>query len=101
MILLQFPCFAWELFVFTKTIFRHLANLTLTFWDVLVYNGTNHRQILLSQGVRWVYLIFPLIPNMTFLYMVWPVGWTLSSFTMLFFYFPEIKRLKQKYPEAI
>lgn len=49
----------------------------------------------------WVYLIFPLIPNMTFLYLVWPVGWTLSIFTMLFFYFPEIKRLKQKYPEAI
>lgn len=49
----------------------------------------------------WVYLIFPLVPNMTFLYLVWPVGWTLSSFTMLFFYFPEIKRLKQNYPEAI
>lgn len=46
----------------------------------------------------WVYLIFPLIPNMTFLYLVWPVGWTLSIFTMLFFYFPKIRQLKEQYP---
>ncbi|MBQ9486125.1 MAG: MATE family efflux transporter, partial [Clostridia bacterium] len=25
----------------------------------------------------WVYLIFPLYRNLTFLYLVWPVGWTL------------------------
>lgn len=30
----------------------------------------------------WVYLIFPLCPNLTFLYTVWPVGWTLSIITL-------------------
>jgi len=41
----------------------------------------------------WVYLIFPLIPNMTFLYLVWPVGWTLSILTLLFVFFPTAKKL--------
>lgn len=41
----------------------------------------------------WVYLIFPLAPNLTFLYLVWPVGWSLSILTLLFFYIPEIKKL--------
>ena len=31
----------------------------------------------------WVYFIFPLCPNLTFLYAVWPVGWTLSIITLL------------------
>ena len=26
----------------------------------------------------WVYFVFPYCPNMTFLYLVWPIGWTLS-----------------------
>lgn len=41
----------------------------------------------------WVYLIFPLIPNMTFLYLVWPVGWMLSIITLLFVFFPTAKKL--------
>ena len=48
----------------------------------------------------WVYFVFPLYPNMTFLYLVWPLGWFLSIITALFFYFPELKRLKQIYPDA-
>lgn len=39
----------------------------------------------------WVYLIFPLCPNLTFLYLVWPVGWSLCIITLLFFYFPALK----------
>ena len=39
----------------------------------------------------WVYGIFPLLPNLTFLYLVWPIGWTLSALTLLFFYFPTLK----------
>jgi Na+-driven multidrug efflux pump len=39
----------------------------------------------------WVYLIFPLRPNLTFLYLVWPVGWSLSVITLLFFYIPTLK----------
>lgn len=41
----------------------------------------------------WVYLIFPLYPNLTFLYLVWPIGWVLSTLTLLCFYFPTVKRL--------
>lgn len=31
----------------------------------------------------WVYAIFPLVPNLQFLYLVWPVGWVLSIVTLL------------------
>ncbi len=41
----------------------------------------------------WVYLIFPLVPNLTFLYLVWPIGWTLSILTLLFVFFPTAKKL--------
>lgn len=40
----------------------------------------------------WVYGIFPLLPNLTFLYLIWPIGWTLSMITLLFFYFPTVKK---------
>lgn len=40
----------------------------------------------------WVYAIFPLIPNLTFLYAVWPISWVLSIGTMLFFFFPALKK---------
>ena len=42
----------------------------------------------------WVYLIFPLLPNLTFLYLVWPIGWTLSIITLLFVFVPTAKKLK-------
>lgn len=37
----------------------------------------------------WVYLVFPLYPNLTFLYLVWPLGWILNIITLgiAFFYF--------------
>ena len=41
----------------------------------------------------WVYLIFPLVPNLTFLYLVWPIGWILSIITLLFVFFPTVKKL--------
>ena len=44
----------------------------------------------------WVYCIFPLVPNLTFLYLVWPLGWVLCIITMLFIFFPTIKQLKAK-----
>ena len=40
----------------------------------------------------WVYAIFPLVPNLTFLYAVWPISWVLSIGTMLFFFFPALKK---------
>ncbi len=47
-------------------------------------------------GLRfvWVYLVFPLIPNLTFLYLVWPIGWILSIVSLLPVYFPTVKKLK-------
>ena len=43
----------------------------------------------------WVYVIFPMGPqNLTFLYMVWPIGWILSIVTLLAFYFPTLRKLK-------
>lgn len=44
----------------------------------------------------WVYFIYPLCPNFTFLYLVWPVGWVLCIITMLIFYFPTVASLKKK-----
>ncbi|MBQ6876571.1 MAG: MATE family efflux transporter [Lachnospiraceae bacterium] len=41
----------------------------------------------------WVYLIFPLCPNLTFLYLIWPIGWILSITMLLIFYFPTVKKL--------
>ena len=41
----------------------------------------------------WVYLIFPLVPNMTFLYLIWPIGWILSIITLLFVFFPTARKL--------
>ena len=48
----------------------------------------------------WVYVIFPLVPqNLTFLYLVWPVGWILSIALMSCALFPQIKKLKKYYAE--
>lgn len=48
----------------------------------------------------WVYVIFPLVPqNLTFLYLVWPVGWVLSIALMSCALFPQIKKLKKYYAE--
>ena len=31
----------------------------------------------------WVYLVYPFLPpNLTFLYLIWPIGWVLSSVTL-------------------
>ena len=44
----------------------------------------------------WVYLIFPLIPNLTFLYLVWPVGWLLSIIALICVYIPTVKKLTRE-----
>ena len=40
----------------------------------------------------WVYVIFPLYPNLTFLYLVWPIGWVLSIVMLLCYFFPTLKK---------
>ena len=44
----------------------------------------------------WVYAIFPLYPNLTFLYTVWPVGWILSIATLLVVYISAIKKMQRQ-----
>lgn len=44
----------------------------------------------------WVYFVFPYYPNLTFLYAVWPLGWTLSILSLLFIYFPSISKLQKR-----
>ena len=44
----------------------------------------------------WVYFVFPLVPSLTFLYLIWPIGWVLSSLSMLGFLFSAIKQTKIK-----
>ena len=44
----------------------------------------------------WVYFVFPLLPSLTFLYLIWPIGWVLSIATLLIFYFPTASKLMKK-----
>lgn len=44
----------------------------------------------------WVYFVFPLCPNLTFLYLIWPIGWILSIVTLLIAYFPAISKLEKQ-----
>ncbi len=52
----------------------------------------------------WVYLVFiPLKSSLndplTFLYLIWPIGWILSILTLLCFFFPTVKKLKKQASE--
>ena len=44
----------------------------------------------------WVYFIFPLLPTLTFLYLVWPIGWALSIIVLTLFVLHRIKQLKRE-----
>lgn len=41
----------------------------------------------------WVWFVYPLLPNLTFLYLIWPIGWVLSISLQLCFYVPTVKKL--------
>lgn len=44
----------------------------------------------------WVYVIYPpFFPNLTVLFLVWPVGWVLSIATLLLFFFPSLRGHKK------
>jgi len=42
----------------------------------------------------WVYAVFPLYPDLGFLYLVWPIGWFLCTMTHLVIYLRQIKKLQ-------
>ena len=48
----------------------------------------------------WVYVVFPLVPNLTFLYLVWPIGWIACIIIALVVFFPRVKQLKAQHPEV-
>lgn len=46
----------------------------------------------------WVWFVFPLFsgPNtLTYLYLIWPIGWILSIITLVIGYFPAMKKIKR------
>lgn len=49
----------------------------------------------------WVYFIFPLYPNLSFLYLIWPIGWILSIITLLIGYFPRMSKLEKENNERL
>ena len=52
-------------------------------------------------GIRfpWVWFIYPLFPNLTFLYTIWPIGWSLSIITVLCFLIPTSKKLEKLFDQ--
>lgn len=44
----------------------------------------------------WVYMVFPLFPHLTFLYLIWPIGWILSICTLLIAYLRSVKKIKYR-----
>ena len=50
----------------------------------------------------WVYFVYPLLgQNLSYLYLIWPIGWISSIITLLFFYFPTLKRIAKREGEAL
>ncbi|MBQ7340516.1 MAG: MATE family efflux transporter [Clostridia bacterium] len=45
----------------------------------------------------WVYLIFPLYRNLTFLYLIWPIGWILSTIVLTIFLLITTRSLVKKF----
>lgn len=43
----------------------------------------------------WVYWVFPFCPTLTFLYMIWPIGWVLSIITQMIAYFITMPKLQK------
>lgn len=43
----------------------------------------------------WVYVIFPLCPTLTFLYLIWPLGWILASATQFIYYLITMPKLER------
>ena len=48
----------------------------------------------------WVYFVFPHFDSLTYLYLIWPIGWVLSIITLTSFYFPTVRGLERRMSEA-
>lgn len=49
----------------------------------------------------WVWFIYPLFPNLTFLYTIWPIGWLLSITMVSCFLIPTAKKLQQRFDKEM
>ncbi|MBR5438649.1 MAG: MATE family efflux transporter [Clostridia bacterium] len=45
----------------------------------------------------WVYLVFPHFTSLTYLYLIWPIGWVSSAIVLCFFFFPTVRKLKKQF----
>lgn len=45
----------------------------------------------------WVYLVFPHFNSLTYLYLIWPIGWVSSAIVLCFFFFPTVRKLKRQF----
>ena len=45
----------------------------------------------------WVYFVFPHFKSLTFLYLIWPIGWVSSAIVLCFFFFPTVRKLKRQF----
>ena len=48
----------------------------------------------------WVYFVYPLVNNLTFLYLIWPIGWILSICLLTFTYFRTKGKIQKKLNEV-
>ena len=50
-------------------------------------------------GIRfpWVWFVYPLYKNLTFLYTIWPIGWVLSIIMVTLFLIPTARKWQQKF----
>ncbi|MBQ1935304.1 MAG: MATE family efflux transporter [Clostridia bacterium] len=48
----------------------------------------------------WVWFVFPFCPNLTFLYLVWPVSWVLSIVFLLPFYIKNVRKFRLEFAPA-
>ena len=45
--------------------------------------------------IVWVHFVFPICPTLTFLYLVWPIGWILCIIIALSVFFPTLSKLQK------
>ncbi len=50
--------------------------------------------------IIWVRFVFPLCQTLTFLYLVWPIGWILCIIVALCVFFPTLSKLQKKFNQS-
>ena len=61
-----------------------------------IFSKVPFMKVLKSIKGIMILIIISLSNPLSFLYLVWPVGWTLSIATLLCFFFPTVKKLERE-----